>query len=328
MKKVLIGLLAVLLVVSLAGCSSQQKDDKAKGSTGKTVQLRMGTVNVGGTYYLTGTAYSQTLAKYQPDIKVNVEVTGGSVDNLKLLASGDIDLGFAIAPVIKQATEGTGPFKKAMELRALTSVNLGRQHIVVRKDSGIKSIHDLKGKRVSTGEPGNSTEIVATATLEAAGIDVNNDITRQRTNLGDSIDALADGRCDAVFYTAGVGIPSVREVTTTSNKAELIGIDEEVIKKVISKYTYFVKTEIPKGAYGNESALPTIGAANVLLCKPDMPEDVAYKVVSTLFEHRDDWVKAHSSCQEQTLQFGVQGSPVPFHPGAIRYYKEKGLTAK
>lgn len=291
-------------------------------------QLRMGTVNVGGTYYLTGTAYAQTIGKYQPDIKINVEVTGGSVDNLKLLTNGEIDMGFAIAPMIKLATEGAAPFRKPVELRALTAVNLGRQHIVVRKGAGIKTINDLKGKRVSTGEPGNSSEIIAIATLGVVGIDVNKDITRQRTNLSDSMDAIADGRCDAIFYTAGVGIPSVREATTTSDKAELIGLDDELIKKVISKYNYFVKTDIPQGAYGNAQALPTIGAANVLFSKVALPDDVAYKIVSTMYEHRDEWVKAHVSAQEQTLQFGVQGSPIPFHPGAVRYYQEKGLAVK
>ncbi|MFZ7101586.1 MAG: TAXI family TRAP transporter solute-binding subunit [Peptococcaceae bacterium] len=327
-KKIFLSfLLIVLMLVSLTACSSQQQNDSSQKGEEKIaeIQLRLGTTNVGGTYYLMGTAYSQTMSKFQPDVKLNVEVTGGAVDNLKLLANGDIDLGMAFAVVTKQAVEGVGPFKKPTQYRALTAVNLGRQHIITAKGSGIKTLRDLKGKRVSTGEPGNSAEIVAAATLEAVGIDIDKDIIRQRSNLTDTMDAIADGRCDAAFYTAGIGVPSIVEATTTSDKAVLIGIDEETIDKIVSKYSHFVKTEIPKGAYGNNEVLPTIGAANHLLTTPDLPEEVAYKIVSTLFENRDDWINAHSSGQEQTLEFAVKGSPVDYHSGALRYYKEKGV---
>ena len=289
-----------------------------------TKSLRLGTVNVGGTYYIVGTAFGQTINKFEPSLKVNVEVTGGSVDNMKLMQIGDLDLAFSTAPLSYFASRGENGFKK-VDLNVLTAINTGRAHIVTRKNSGINSIKDMAGKRVSTAEPGSATETLAVDILMAAGLDPNKDIRRQRVNLTDSIDAISDGRCDALIYQAGIGVPSIVEITTTSDSAVLVAIEDEVIDNLTKMHSYYIGTIIPKGTYGNDADLKTIGAVNHLLCRSDLEEEVAYKIVSTLFEHRDDWANAHSSCKEQTLETATMGASVPVHPGAIKYYKEKGV---
>jgi len=314
-KSVTIALLAGLAI--LLGVTVQQ-------ACAAPTQLRLGTVNVGGTYYIVGTAFAQAINKFDPSLKINVEVTGGSVDNLRLLESKNIELGMSTAILSYYAKEGLNGFKP-FDLNVLTAINTGRAHIVVRKDSGINSIGDMRGKRISTAEPGSATEVIAVDILKAAGLDPDKDIKRQRINLMDSVDALADGRCDGFIYQAGIGVPSIVEVTTTSDKAKLIGIESSVINNMTSQYKYYIATEIPAGVYGNQDTLPSVGAVNHLLCRADLPEDVAFKIVSAIFEHRDDWVNAHSSCKEQALQTATMGASVPVHPGAIRYYESKGV---
>jgi TRAP transporter TAXI family solute receptor len=314
--------IVVSAIFFILGCSVVSAPRAYAGDA--VTSLRFGTVNVGGTYYIVGTAFGQTINKFEPSLKINVEVTGGSVDNMKLMEAGDLELGLSTAPIAYFASRGEQGFKK-LELNALTAINTGRAHVVTRKDSGINSIKDMAGKRISTAEPGSASETLAIDILNAAGIDENKDIKRQRINLMDSIDAIADGRCDALIYQGGIGIPSIVEITTTTNAAVLIDVEDEVVEKLTNMHSYYIGTEIPAGTYGNGRDLKSVGAVNHLLCKPELSEDAAYKIVSTLFEHRDDWVNAHSSCKEQTLDTATLGASVPFHPGAIKYYKEKGV---
>ena len=307
--------LVFLMMISCVFCNP---------ATAGVTQLNMGTVNVGGTYYIVGTALAQTVNKHEPSLKINAEVTGGSVDNLKLMAAQELELGMSTAILSYYASQGIEGFPK-VDLNVLTAINIGRAHIVVHKDSGIKSIKDMRGKRVSTAEPGSATEVIAVDILKAAGLDPDKDIKRQRINLLDTVDAMVDGRCDAFIYQAGIGVPSIMELVTTNDVARLISIEPEVIDKMTSEYNYYVKCDLPENTYGTHETLYTVGSANHILCRADMPEDVAYKFVKAIFENRDEWKDAHSSCAEQTLETAAMGISVPMHPGAIKYYKEKGV---
>lgn len=336
MKKIvkkIVALILVSILLLMTACSgttdnSNNKPAENTNSTGSSVaeaNLRIGTTGVTGVYYLVGTAFSQTMAKYYPSIKLNVEVTSGSIGNLQMLGSKDLDLGIALANVIVSATKGeTESFPKPIELQALSIVNQGVVHIMVAKDSGIKTIDDLKGKKIATGEPGAVAEVSARAILEAKGIDIEKDCTWQRIGFADSMDAISDGRTDAIIYQAGVPVPSIVEAATNTKSVELLSLDDDIADKIISKITFLVKTTIPAGTYGNEEPIATIGSPNVLVCRPDLPEDVAYNMVKTLFDNTADWQASHSSVKELNAETAVEGSPIDFHPGAIKYFKEVG----
>lgn len=329
--------LAIILTSSMLLCSTACSDTSANSVPApgslpsppeKSYNLRIGTTGVGGVYYLVGTAWAQTLAKHRPNVKLNVEITGGAVGNLQLFGTGELDLPMSISNVIVEAEGGgTQSFPHPIHTNAITAINQGALHIVASKSSGIQSIEDIRGKRVSTGEPGHSTEVIAQALLEALGIDAETDINRQRLNLTDSMDALADGRCDLVFYMGGAPVPAVQEATTTAGTGRLIPVDSAVLDRVHELYPYLVAGAIPAETCGNPEPSPTVCATNLLLCSPEMEDELVYTIVKTIHDNAAEWRGAHSSVAGLTPETAVVGSPVDFHPGAIRYYKEKGVWA-
>lgn len=296
----------------------------------KEVRLSIGTGGTGGVYYPMGGGMANILSKYIPYVEATAEVTSASVDNCLLVGAGKVDLALIMADVGWDAYQGKGKFKEKVPLRTVAVLYPNNMHIVTLEGKGIEKVSDLKGKRVSTGSPGSGTEVKALRVLEAYGLDPDKDMTRDRLGASESAGALKDRKIDAYFWDGGLPTASVIDLGATPGiKMKLIG-HEDAIPKMIGKYgPLYVKGIIPAKTYpGQDVDVPIAVVWNILVCHENMKGDVAYDIVKTLFDHKPELVTVHRDARFLSLEPQVGGSPFPFHPGAFRYFTEKGLKIK
>ena len=296
----------------------------------KEVRLSVATGGTGGVYYPMGGGMANILSKYIPYMEATAEVTSASVDNCLLVGAGKADLALIMADVGWDAFQGKGKFKSKVPLRTVAVLYPNNMHIVTLEGKGIEKVSDLKGKRVSTGSPGSGTEVKALRVLEAYGLDPDKDMTRDRLGASESAGALKDRKIDAYFWDGGLPTASVIDLGATPGiKMRLIG-HEDAIPKMIEKYgPLYVKGIIPAKTYpGQDVDVPIAVVWNILVCHENMKGDVAYDIVKTLFDHKPELVTVHRDARFLSLEPQVGGSPFPFHPGAFRYFTEKGLKIK
>ena len=293
----------------------------------KTVRLSIATGGTGGVYYPMGGGMANILSKYIPYVEATAEVTSASVDNCLLVGAKKSDLALIMADVGWDAYQGRGKFKSKIPLKTVAVLYPNNMHIVTIEGTGIEKVSDLKGKRVSTGSPGSGTEVKALRVLEAYGLDPDKDMRRDKLGASESAGALKDRKIDAYFWDGGIPTASVTDVGATPGiKLKLIG-QEDAIPKMREKYgPLYVKGVIPAKSYPGQDKDVSIAVVwNVLICNENMKGDVAYDVVKTLFEHKPELVSVHKEARWLSLTPQGVGSPIPYHPGAIRYFKEKGL---
>jgi TRAP transporter TAXI family solute receptor len=270
------------------------------------------------------------LSKYIAYVEATAEVTTASVDNCLLVGAGKADLALIMADVGWDAYQGKGKFKAKVPLRTAAVLYPNNMHIVTLEGKGIEKVSDLKGKRVSTGAPGSGTEVKALRVLEAYGLDPDKDMTRDKLGASESAGALKDRKIDAYFWDGGLPTASVTDLGATPGiKMKLIG-HEDAIPKMRGKYgPLYVKGIIPAKTYpGQDADVPIAVVWNLLICNEKMKEDVAYDIVKTLFDHKPELVTVHREARFLSLEPQVGGSPIPLHPGAIRYFTEKGIKVK
>jgi len=310
--------LAFVLSVGLGlGAYAQQKT------------MSIGTGGTGGVYYPLGGAIANVLSKNLPGVQATAEVTGGSVDNLKLIGSGQSELGFAMADAALDAYKGEDKFKSGkIPLQALLVVYPNRMHVVTVEGTGINTMADLKGKRVSTGSPGSATEVMAFRVIEAAGLDKDKDLKRERLGVAESVNAIKDGKIDAFFWVGGVPTASVTDLAATPGvKMKLID-HADLVDKMNAKYgKLYSAGTIKGGTYpGYDKDNKNTEVWNIIVTGNKMSDDDAYKIVKTLVEKKADIVAVHKEAESFSLDNQVQErSPVPFHPGALKYFKEQGI---
>lgn len=306
-------------------------------ATGAVAQqnLSIATGGTGGVYYPYGGGMAELIGKYVPGHKAVAEVTGASVENVGLISRGDSDIAIALADTVYQAYSGTGRFdgRKLGNLRALGSIYPNAVHIVTLADSGVESLQDLKGKRVSVGAPGSGTELSAKAILEANGISYD-DIDERRLNFNETAAALKDGQIDAGFWSVGPPTSSILDLATVRD-IRFISLSDAEQKKALQADPSFAPYNMPAGTYpGQDKAVKIISTPNVLVVNQDMDDKLAYQIVKTLFEHTDELIAIHPAAKNTTVEFSLDSTPIPLHPGAAKYYKEVGakipekLTAK
>lgn len=291
--------------------------------------MAIGTGGTGGVYYPLGGAIANVLSKNLPNVQATAEVTGGSVDNLKLIASGQSELGFTMADAAQDAVKGEGKFTSGkVPLQTLLVVYPNRMHVVTVEGTGIEKLSDLKGKRVSTGSPGGATEVMAFRVIEAAGLDKDKDMTRERLGVAESVNAIKDRKIDAFFWVGGLPTAAVTDLAATPGmKLKLID-HSEVVDKMNAKYgNLYSAGKIPSGTYPGYDKDNTIAEVwNIIVTGNKMSDDDAYTIVKTLVEKKADLVAVHKEANSFSLDNQVQDrSPVPFHPGALKYFKEKGV---
>lgn len=299
----------------------------AKGADQPTTKLSIGTGGTGGVYYPLGGAIASVLKKYLPGTEATVEVTGGSVDNLKLLAEKKSDIGFSMADAAFDAYEGKGKFKKKEPVRAIALFYPNNMQIVTIEGKGIEKLGDLKGKRVSTGSPGSGTEIMTHRLLEAIGIDPKKDITIERLSVAESVNALKDGKIDAFTWVGGIPTAALTDLAATPGiKMKLIDHSEGVAKMAEKFGPIYAEGKIPAKSYPNQTKdASNIIVWNVLVVNADAEEKLIYEITKLLFEKKEELVAVHKDAEALSLEIQKQKPPIPFHPGAVKYFKEKGI---
>lgn len=290
-------------------------------------QLSIATGGTGGVYYPMGGGLAEIINGKVEGYSATAEVTGASVENMGLIATGDADLGIALADTVAQAYGGTGRFEgqQLPMIRGLASLYANMIHIVALEGSGITSLQDLRGKRVSIGAPGSGTEVNAAAILNANGITYD-DIEEQRLNFNETADALSNGDIDAGFWSVGAPTSSILNLATTKGIVILQLSAEELAASQAADPTFAVTT-LPGGTYtGVDADISVLGIPNVLAASSEMPDDLAYAITKAMFENIADLRAVHPAANETSVEFTMSATPIPLHPGALRYYEEIGAT--
>lgn len=288
-------------------------------------QLSIATGGTGGVYYPIGGGFAEMINNHIEGAQATAEVTGASVENMGLIMRGDADLALALADTVYQAYTGTDDFegRQIENTRALASVYPNAVQLVTLAESDIESIADLEGKVVSVGAPGSGTELNARALLESNGISYS-DFSPRRLNFNETADAIRDGDIDAGFWSVGPPTSSILNLAATRD-IRLIGLSDEEIANAQEEEAVFSKYQLAAGMYdGMDEAVQTIGIPNVLVVNADMDEELAYQLTQLLFENTDELIAVHPAANDTTVEFTMASTPVPLHPGALRYFEEVG----
>ena len=319
MRRLFIFALVSLLVFSFSSAWAQ-----------KTVRLSIATGGTGGVYYPLGGGMANVISKYIPYVEATAEVTTASVDNCLLVGQGKADLALIMADVGWDAYQGKEKFKEKVPLRTVAVLYPNNMHVVTIEGKGIEKVTDLKGKRVSTGAPGSGTEVKALRVLEAYGLTPDKDFTRDKLGVSESAGALKDRKIDAFFWDGGLPTAAVTDLGATPGIKIKIIPHGDAIPKMREKYgPLYVKGVIPAKTYpGQDVDVEMAVVWNLLVCNEKMKGDVVYDIVRTLFDRKPELVASHRDARYLSLEPQVGGSPIPLHPGVIRYFTEKGLKIK
>ncbi len=304
----------------------------AATSTAFAQNISIATGGTGGVYYPMGGGLAAVLSKHVSGMQATAEVTGGSVDNLNLIASGKPYVGFSMVDAALDASKGKDKFEgRPVNLRTLLVLYPNRMHVVTTEATGIKNMSDLKGKRIATGSAGSATEVMSIRLLEAAGLDPNKDVTRERLSVAESVNAMKDRKIEAFFWVGGLPTAAVTDLANTPGTKIRMIDHADAVAAMNKKYgnLYYADT-IPKATYSGMAADNKMASvANVLLVNANMPDDQAYKIVKAVFDHQKDLIAVHQEYANVTIAGQKQAStPIDFHPGAIKYIQEKGGNIK
>jgi uncharacterized protein len=291
--------------------------------------IAIATGGTGGVYYPLGGGMANVLTKYVPGYAATARVTGGSVDNLKLIGSQQSEVALVMVDAALDALKGEDKFKgNPVEVRTLMVLYPNRMHVVSVEGRGVEKMSDLKGKRVSTGSPGSATEVMAFRVIEAAGLDKDKDMRRERLGVAESTNAIKDGKIDAYFWVGGLPTAAVTDLGASPGiKIKLID-HTEVVDGMNKKYGDLYTTGvIPAKTYPGQDKDNGISVVqNILVANAKMADKVAYDIVKTFIEKRDELVAVHGEAKAIALENQIQkNSPIPWHPGAVKYLNEKGV---
>ena len=334
MKKLFILVLALLVGFSLIiSCGSEEKaaEQKSADTAKKTTFITIGTGGITGVYYPTGGAIARIVnrKKDQYGIRCTVESTGGSVFNVNAVMAGDLEFGVVQSDRQYQAMNGMAEWKdkgKQEDLRAVFSIHPESITLVAAEDSGIKSIADLKGKKVNIGNPGSGQRQNSIDGLEAAGINPESDLTAESVKASEAPGLLQDGRIDAFFYTVGHPSGAIKEATAGARKVRIVPITE--VDDLLKKFPYYAKAKVPISFYPgavNKEDVDTFGVKATFVTSAKVPEDVVYAITKEVFDNFEDFKKLHPAYSVLTKEGMLEGLSAPLHPGALKYYKEAGL---
>ena len=318
MKKFLAITLVVIMILATAPMALAASKE----------QLTMGTGGESGTYFAVGGVLTNVLNEKNPDImSVNVVSTGGSADNLQNMATGVYQLATVQSDVMTYAYNGTRSFEKTgavPNVRILAGLYAETVQIVTTNPD-IKTVADLKGRAVCVGDQNSGTYFNAKDVFDAYGLDIEKDIQPIFQSFGASTESLKDGKIDAAFLTAGAPTTSVVDLGTAKT-VYLVSIDDEHITKLIADCPFYAKYTIGKDVYKTPEDCQTVTVKATLVADASVSDDVAYAIVKTIFENKEEITAAHAKGAELDLTFATEGMAIPFHPGAAKYFAEKGIT--
>jgi TRAP transporter TAXI family solute receptor len=295
-------------------------------------QLSIVTGGTGGVYYPLGGGFGSILGKTFPGMTATAQVTGGSVANLQLIGSGRADIAYSQVDAAWDAINGTGKFTSGkLPITALVVMYPNHMHVVTVEGTGINKVEDMKGKRVSTGSPGSATEVYALRVIEAAGLDPEKDVTRERLGVAESVNAIKDKKIDGFFWVGGLPTAAVTDLASTPNtQIKLIDIAQYTAKMNAKYGKLYAEAVIPAATYkGMKGDNKNNTVWNIMAVNASMPEKLAYDLTKTMLEKREDLALVH----KEALNIKVENQTssragVPWHPGALKYFKEKGIKVE
>ncbi|HEY3795171.1 MAG TPA: TAXI family TRAP transporter solute-binding subunit [Bradyrhizobium sp.] len=278
-----------------------------------------------GVYYPLGVAIGKIFSDKLPNVKTQVQATKASVENLILLQQGRGEIAFALGDSLKAAWDGdeeAGFKAKLGKLRTIGAIYPNYIQIVATADSGIKTLADLKGKSLSVGAPKSGTELNSRAILAAAGLSYKDLGKVEYLPFAESVDLMKNRQLDATLQSAGLGVASLKDLSTSVD-ITVVSVPKEVVDKIGPP---FMSVRIPANTYtGQEKDVPTAAVINYLVTSTAVSDDLAYQMTKLIYESLPELANAHAAGKDIKLETAATGSPIPLHPGAIRYYKEKGL---
>ncbi|MGB2818961.1 MAG: TAXI family TRAP transporter solute-binding subunit [Burkholderiaceae bacterium] len=298
----------------------------AAGASAQQKFINILTGGQSGVYYPLGVALGQVYAKALPDTKSSVQATKASVENLNLLQAGRGEIAFTLGDSLSDAWKGVedAGFKTPLnKLRTIGGIYSNYIQIVASADSGIKTLADLKGKRISVGAPRSGTELNARAILKAAGLTYKDFAKVEYLPFGESVELIKNRQLDVTLQSAGLGVASIRDLATTM-KIVVVSVPDDIIAK-IGDPAYQPAT-IPANTYtGQETAVPSVAIKNFLVTHEGVPADTVYAMTKAIFTNLDQLAAAHSAAKGMSAAEAVKAPPVPMHPGAERYFREAGV---
>ena len=317
--RTLLGLGAALVIGTTAAQAQQSK------------QLSIATGGTGGVYYPLGGGFGNILGKEIPGVTATAQVTGGSVANLQLIASGKADLCFTQVDAAWDAINGKDKFPTKLPITALAVMYPNHMHVVTVEGTGVNKVEDMKGKRISTGSPGSATEVYANRVLEAAGLDHAKDIVKERLGVAESVNALKDKKIDGFFWVGGLPTAAVTDLGATPNtKLKILDI-AHFTAKMNDKYgPLYAEATIPAATYkGMDKDAKNNTVWNIMAVNASTSEELAYQLTKTMLEKRDDLALVHKEALNIKPEWQTSSrAGIPWHPGALKYFKEKGIKVE
>lgn len=306
-------LVLLVLAVACAGASAAGK-----------VFLNIATGGTAGTYFPLGGAMAEIINKNVADVNATAVTSGASVANINMLATDEVQMAFVQNDIAYYAFNGVEMFKdkKQPNVRAVATLYNETIQIVTLASSGIRSLADMRGKRISVGAAGSGAEVNARQVLEAAGLTYK-DITPQYLSFAEGANGLRDGNTDVAFLTAGAPTAAVRDVAA-QKIILIIPIPKPVADRLIAKYPFYVRVKIPRDTYSNQNAdVDTVTVKSILVASSSLDEAVVYNATKAIFSNLDRLVQAHAQGKNIQRATALEGLPIPVHPGAERFFKEK-----
>jgi uncharacterized protein len=307
----------VALVVALgASCAATAADQFINVLTGGT----------SGVYYPLGVALANVIGKEMPSVKTSAQATKASVENLNLLQAGRGEVAFTLGDSLSDAWKGNeeAGFKTPLKkLRGIAAIYPNYIQIVARADSGIKTLADLKGKKISVGAPKSGTELNARAILGAAGLSYKDFSRVEYLSFGESVELMKNRQLDVTLQSAGLGVASLKDLAT-SMEIVVVAVSPELVKKVGDPA--YMPATIPAKTYsGQDSPVPGVAVQNYLVTREDLSIDIVYQITKAFWASLDQLANAHVAAKSIDLKHALDGMPIPLHPGAEKYYREVGL---
>ncbi|MEH7114247.1 TAXI family TRAP transporter solute-binding subunit [Neobacillus niacini] len=329
-KKRLYLSMVFLLTLSmlLAACGKSEESGEKPGSGDKEEKpkfISILTGGTGGTYYPLGGSFAKIIQD-ATGIDANAETSGASAENMTTLKNGDAEIAFSQTDIASYAVDGKLMFEnnKVDNVKAIATLYPETIQIVTTKGSGITSVEDLKGKKVSVGAPGSGTVANAEQILEVHGMTFD-DIEKQDLSFDESTQGIQDGTIDAAFVTAGTPTGAVESLGATEDVV-IVLITQDKIDELIKKYPFYVKEEIPSGTYGLEAAVTTVAVQAMLVANSNLSEGVVYDITKAIFENLDK--VTHAKGKLIKVENALKGVGIDVHPGAQKYFDEKGVKAE
>ena len=314
-KCVLAGIFVLCMILLISG-----------PALARTEFVSIGTGGTGGIYYPYGGGVAEIWNKHAKGVRAVAEVTGASVENVKLAHKGETVIGEVMGDVAVDGYQGLTKFKgKKYDILSMAIMYPNLLQVVTLKKYGITNIEQVKGKKISTGSPGSGTNFMAEAVFTALGIPLDS-YKDSRLSFTESANALRDGTIDVGVWSVGPGTSSILDLATTHD-IHIISFTPQQQEKILATRKEYSAVDLSGGLYrGVDKAVPTIGVWNVMICQTGLSEGLVYKLVKALYEHQDYLLKIHPSASYTTPENAVKYSPIPLHPGTIKYLKEKGIS--